>query len=579
MKQSTLSIVQDLKEANQDFEWYPTTAAQIKIITDDIEKIKKDYDFTCRYREPVRLLDIGAGDGRVLEGIKATFDQEDNFNITTYAIEKAPIHTATYRKKDITLLGTEFNQINFISKNCEIAFCNPPYSEFSTWLKTLISHLNFGVLYAIIPKRWINDPAINEAMVLRGLKYTKVLSESDFLNAERAARAKVHVVRFSFDDLVPEKSKSSSRSYRPTIGRNTTDPFQLFIETELGLKKTYSQTTEKFSEYAEKERVRKEITTEGSASHELVVSKGILWALLDKYEIDLAKTLDQYKLISTIDSRLLQELGVCYDALRKGAKEKLLGYRNVYWSLLFEKLEALSERLTHKHKQDLLNKLYANALDFTYTNAVYIISYAVELGNELIEQSLLDVHQNLTRPDSISRYYKSNSHVYSDDWRYTSGANKKSKYLLDFRFIHSSSSNFVTESYKNGLNDGARGFVNDLMVAFKLLGYSSLHTTKSYDDMVYKDKLSVMGTTPEGEVTELVKITFYLNGNRHLKFNQDAMLRLNVTVSRLLGWVRNKEEFTADSGSEEMVTDNIWCIRSKMKISSNNVLMITSNVA
>lgn len=579
MKQSTLSIVQDLKEAEQDFEWYPTTAAQIQIIIDDIRKIKKDFDFTCRYAEPIRLLDIGAGDGRVLENIKSSFEHEDNFNIDTYAIEKAPIHTATYRNKGITLLGTEFNQINFISKKCEIAFCNPPYSEFSTWLKTIISHLNFGVLYAVIPKRWTNDPAIKEAMDMRGVKYSKVLFESDFLNAERAARAKVNVVRFSFDDLAPEEATSPSRRYKPIVGMNSTDPFQLFIETELGLKKNYSNTTKKFSEFAEKERIRKEMTTEGRSSHELVASKGILWALLDNYEIDLAKALEQYKLISAINPSLLQELGVCYDALCKGAKEKLLGYRNVYWSLLFEKLDAISDRLTHKHKQDMLNKLSANALDFTYQNAIYIVSYAVELGNELIEQSLLDVYQNLTSPDSISRYYKSNSHVYSDDWRYASGANKKSKYLLDFRFIYSSFSNFSTESYKHGLNESARGFINDLKVAFKLLGYSNVHTTKAYDDIDYKGNLSVMGTTPEGESTELVKITLYKNGNRHLKFDQDAMLRFNVTASRLLGWVRNKDEFTADSGSEEIVTDNIWCISSKMKVSSSNVLMLTNKVA
>lgn len=578
MQQSTLSLVKDLKEANQDFEWYPTTTKQIKIITNDIKEIKENFDFTDRYSQAVKVLDIGAGDGRVLKAIQSAFEQEEYFNIDTFAIEKAPIHTATYRKKGITLLGTEFNQINFTSKNCEIAFVNPPYSEFSYWMQTLINHLNFGLLYAVIPERWINDAAIKEAMKLRGVKFTKVLAESNFSDADRAARAKVHVVRFSFNNLIADK-KFDSRRYKPSVFRDSTDPFQLFIENELGLNKTYSETTEKFNEYAEKERVKKEITTEGATCFELVESKGVLWALLDNYERDLASTLEQYKIISTIDAKLLQELGVEYDALRKSVKEKLLGYRNVYWQVLFEKLEVISSRLTSNHKKDLLNKLSANALDFTYTNAVYTIQYAVEVGNELIEQSLIDVYKNLTSSDAISRYYKSNERVYSDDWRYTKDANKNVKYLLDYRFIHSNWSNFGSNSWDKGLTEGAREFTNDLLVAFKLLGYSNLYTTCAYEYMSYGDKLSIIGTTPEGDVTELVTIKFYKNGNRHLKFNQEAMLRFNVTVSRLLGWVRSKDEFVNESDSTETVNDNVWEISNEMKVTPNNILMLTCEAA
>ncbi|NMT18574.1 hypothetical protein HKA99_29980, partial [Vibrio parahaemolyticus] len=87
------------------------------------------------------------------------------------------------------------------------------------------------------------------------------------------------------------------RHYKPTIGRDGNDPFQLFIEEELGLKKTYSSTTNHFHEFAEKERVRKSMQTEGTASYEIVASRGILWALLDNYEQDLEHVLAEYKKI------------------------------------------------------------------------------------------------------------------------------------------------------------------------------------------------------------------------------------------------------------------------------------------
>ena len=579
MYQNTLSLVQDLKDADQDFEWYPTTDHQIEMITNDIKTIKKHFDFTNRYSEVVKVLDVGAGDGRVLQAFQSSFEQDEHFNIDPFAIEKASIHTATYRKKGITLLGTEFNQVNFISKKCDIAFVNPPYSEFSYWLETLINHLNFSLLYAVIPERWIDDPSIKETMKIRGVKFSKIIAESDFLNADRAARAKVNIVRFSFEELNPDNIKATSRHYKPTIGRYITDPFQLFIENELGLKKTYSKTTEKFNEYTERERVRKEMTTKGTTCFDLVESKGILWALLENYEHDLANTLKQYKLISSIDPQLLQELGVDYEALRKGAKEKLLGYRNVYWSLLFEKLEAISTRLTNKNKKNLLTKLSANALDFTYTNAIYIIQYAVEMGNELIEQSLIEVFVNLTSPDAISHYYKSNEHVYSDNWRYNQCDNKKAKYLLDYRFIHTSYGNFSSNSWSKGLNESAREFTNDLFVVFKLLGYSNLYSTSAYEYLSYGDKLSIMGTTPDGEVIELITIKYYKNGNKHIKFNQEAMLRFNVTVSRLLGWVRSKDEFIDETESTQPIDDNVWEISNDMKVTPDNILKLTNKAA
>lgn len=573
-EQSTLSIVKDLKEAGQDYEWYPTTNKQIEIITNDIMKINEDFSFTARNFDPIKVLDIGAGDGRVLQAMQSIFEKDDDVEIDLFAVEKASVHTSRYRSKGITLLGTEFDQINFISKHCHVAFVNPPYSCFSYWLDTLIKHLNFGVLYAVIPQRWADDSAIKEAMKLRGLKYAKVLAESDFSDAERKARAKVDLVRFSFEELNPETLRVKSDRYRPTVGIRKTDSFQLFIENELGLRKSYSETTKKFSEEIEKKRIRDLMQTEGTTSFELVKSKGILSALLDNYERDLTNTLEQYKLISQIDSTLLQELGVDYDGLCASIKEKSFGYRHVYWSLLFEKLDAISSRLTSTNKTELINTLSANALDFTYTNAIYIIHYAVELGNELTEKSLIAVYKNLTSSDAISRYYKSNEHVFNDSWRHSSSDHYQAKFVLDYRFVFSSWSNFNVDEFKNGLNVSARNFTNDLMVAFKLLGYNDVKTNTPYDDVITKQPLSVFGTKPDGTTIELIQIKFYKNGNRHLKFNQTVMLRLNVTVSRLLGWVRSKTEFETELETTQPISKEVWGLSDSMKLSPNSVLKL-----
>ncbi|MGR5299378.1 DUF4942 domain-containing protein, partial [Vibrio mediterranei] len=575
----TLAVVQALKNSAQDFEFYPSTEAHITAVTDDISDILKTHEFSNHYHQNVKLLDIGAGDGRVLQMMKKTLEalEQERLHCDLYAIEKATVHTDTYRTKDITLLGTEFNEINFISKNADVAFVNSPYSEFSHWVATLISQLNFKLLYAIMPERWEQDLLIQQAIERRGIKTVKVIATSDFLDAQRQARVNVHIVRFAFNDFEQETTgKWAGRSYKPSIGRDDSDPFQIFIEDELGLKQTYSETTNKFYAYAEKERVREAMQTEGSPSYELVESRGLLWALLDNYERDLSHVLAEYKKISVLDGALLQELGVEYKAVREGLKEKLLGFRNVYWSLLFDELDVISSRLTSKNKQQLLNTLTANALDFTHKNATYIISYAVEMANELIEQSLIEVFKALTCEKSIQRHYQSNEHMYRDSWRYNSQLpNDKARYVLDYRFVSSHSRNFSAHSWEYGICDDARCFCDDLMVALKLVGYEQFSLSCAYKQLRAGDKLVIKGVEPSGQVVDLVHIRFYLNGNRHIKFNQQAMLRINCTVSRLLGWVRSKAEFEQEIEATTPISNDVWQVGDGLKIGTHSVLALT----
>ena len=54
----TQEIISQLKENGQDFEWYPTTVEMIETVSRKCASIYHDIGFS--------LLDIGAGDGRVL---------------------------------------------------------------------------------------------------------------------------------------------------------------------------------------------------------------------------------------------------------------------------------------------------------------------------------------------------------------------------------------------------------------------------------------------------------------------------------------------------------------------------------
>ena len=581
---STHQLVKQLKAAGEDFEWYPTTPSQLAVVAEHMTQLFNEYDIPSRYAESIRLLDVGAGSGSALDYLTDHLKSLDEVTgpVERLAVEKSTLHINSYRNRGITLIGTVFEEINFISKSCDFAFVNPPYKHFTAWISVLLSQLNFKALYAVIPSRWKECDILKDAIKRRGITDVDVLGESDFYDAERQARAKVDIVCFSFADMPSEERLALRRArnphYKPTLGAGGNSPFQMFIENELGLVKTTSKSTKEFKEFEQKERIRKAMATEGSKSCELVKSSGVLAALLDNYDRDMQHILEQYKKIATVPGELLDELGVNYDSLVSGVKDKLFGLRQVYWQLLFENLHAISSRLISAHKIELLNTLNANALDFTEKNTIYIVNYAVAIANEKIEQGLVSVFKKLTDKESILKYYASNQHVYHDNWRYNDGRDFSidSKRMLDYRFVYSSWSNFHNESYKHGLNDNAREFVSDLKVVFTLLGYSQLTLSDNLDDLSPGDKLTIKGNLPTGKTITLITIRFYGKGTRHLKFDQQAMLRFNCTVAQILKWVRSKEEFEYETHSTEGVNDCDWDIAESIHIKTDANRLLAS---
>jgi len=50
-------------------------------------------------------------------------------------------------------------------------------------------------------------------------------------------------------------------------------------------------------------------------------------------------------------------------------------------------------------------------------------------------------------------------------------------------------------------------------------------------------------------------------------------------VSRLLGWCRNKEEFAQETESKNVPSDHVWSLSDTMKVSTKQILALTSKAA
>lgn len=580
-KASVKRLVDELKSKGEDFEFYPTTDEQIDAVTSDLRDILKTYSF--KTGRPVSILDVGAGDGNVLMKLKESLDEGvlmRSQSVSMFAIEKSFVHIMSYRGKGINLVGRDFYESNLLTKKADVLFTNPPYSRFSSWVSKTIQQADFSIMYAVIPSRWRDDRSIAEAIASRKVTNVEVIATSDFSDGLRQARAKVDVVRFSFEDfndIDPIQTRRFERTgYKPQIGCRSTDAFQQFIENEIGITNTCNSTYKDFSEAQEKARVKREMESADSVTYGLVKHRGVLHALLDDYDRAINRIITQYKKIGELDSSLLSELGVESKEVLASLRGKLVGMRNVYWGLLFDELEVLSSRLIDSKKIDFLNTLKSNALDFTYDNAIYVISYATEIANEMIDESFIEVFRDLTSPSSISMYYKSNEHVLSDRWRYnTPEALSKSKFTLDYRFVYSSYVCFEHD-YSLGrasLSTSSRSFISDVKVIFHLLGYSRIEQNLTLDEIESgQDELVISGSTPSGEIVKLLAVRFYKNGNRHIRFDSDFMLRFNVTASRLLGWVRTKDEFAREVGIE--VGNSDWEALGVIHVKPENVPLL-----
>jgi len=120
------NLLQNLKENNQDHEFYPTTQKIIAKIVDHIG-----------FRDFKRktILDIGAGNGnfftKLENEVNKKIPEDERFYFEKFAIEKSEI-LVEQMPNDIVIIGADFHQQTLIDKDFDYIFCNPPYSNLRT---------------------------------------------------------------------------------------------------------------------------------------------------------------------------------------------------------------------------------------------------------------------------------------------------------------------------------------------------------------------------------------------------------------------------------------------------------------
>lgn len=539
-----MKIVEKIKEANQDFEFYPTTREIIRVINADLQPGR------------FSIMDVGAGNGsffNILEDLNPIELNEYGHEINSltfnkYAIEKSQI-LINSMASDIFVIGTDFHQQSFIDKKMDIIFCNPPYSEYKEWMIKLIKEANCSYLYLVIPERW-KTTEVEEVIKQRKAEY-KILGNFSFIDSEfRKARAKVDIVKISY-----------SRSIRG-YNTNKSDPFDLWFKEHFNIEAEETSKTEYQQNNERKEKIKT-----------LVDKSKLIHNLVCFYEEELQKLISNYKSVENLDSQLLKELNVSIEGLKGGLKSKISGLKNIYWRELFENLEAITKKLTSKSRQSLLDTLAAHtSVDFTSENIYSVVIWAIKNSNKYIDSQLSDLYKEITEPKNIIKY-KSNKRMIDDNWRYNRREMfEQGKYLLDYRIIYSYAGSCMT-SNRNGqfLTQTGSNLIRDIFAIAANLGYNVLDdTVYSYETPGFEYGKNKKFYCNDGELFMTIK--FYMNGNAHIKLNQKFMKAFNIEAARLNGWIKSPEEAAEEMGLK--INEVLKYFKSNIKIENKNIKLL-----
>lgn len=534
-----MSLLATLKAADEDHEWYPTTNEIIAALLRDMRKKlgSKDSRRYSHRDEKIAssVLDIGAGNGKVLDAIHA--DKELDIE-TLYAIEKSTILCGQLDAR-IFVIGTEFEQQSLITKPVGFIFCNPPYSVFKAWMQKIIREAAAPHVYMVVPMRWRDDEAIKDALKFRSAE-AHIIGSFDFEDAEdRRARAYVHLVRID-------------------LSHNSDDAFDAFFNEQFADLKAAFEAMPKGEE---EDRWGEKPKHDKFAS--LVIGATYPEAMVALYQEELGVIQRNYAAVTALDPVLLKEFAVTLKTISGTLKTKLSGLRMEYWKELFSRLTAITERLIAKKRQELLGTLQKHVhVDFTVGNIHAVVIWAIKNSNQYLDAQLLEVFQEMVCKANVVNY-KSNQRAFvADDWRYRNDqmreGEKPTHFALEYRIVLEHSGGIRRGySFERGLEARAACFLMDLQTVARNLGFQP----DAHDDRLShpRDDCWTSGTKHEfwchnaGKKRReiLFDVRAFLNGNMHIRLNQDFALCLNVEFGRLKGWIKSGRHAADELGKPE----------------------------
>jgi len=498
--------LKQLRDASEDFEWYPTTDEIISRVAADIER-----EMAGNYRQTDwSVIDIGAGDGRVLSQLKARCKKIGSL----YAIEKSQTHRQGL-DPEVFIMGVDFKNVTLLDKRAAIIFCNPPYSEYEEWAAKILKEAAADTLiYLILPTRWA-DTKLLELIDSRE-STSMVIGTFDFENADRKARARVDIVRV----------KIKNHYYGE-------DPFDTFFDE-----------TFRYPDPPKRKEEGKAIPNQ----EQIVNGESLLDTLCRMYAERMQQIESNYTAVCGLDYMLLDEFGISKKSLIESLKQKIEATKKEYWGRLLGSIRIVTERLTSDSRKILLDRLQRHTgIEFNYDNAVAVLEWVLKNASVYLDDQFVTIYERLMERVNIENYV-SNRKVFeeqkftyrNDDLEHRGKIRLKVGHRIVLERCGGLMDPYSWQSKKE-LSERAAIFIGDLITIGNNLGFRCRTPRPEKGAWNTSDAHEFrFGSANEPEV--LFDVRAFLNGNIHIRFHPPFVHAMNIKYGRLKGWITSEEE-------------------------------------
>jgi len=496
-----MTIFDDIKNNGEDFEFYPTTETMLNRVISDIIVFKRG----------MRILDIGAGDCRLYNLIKEE-------KPTYLAIEKSKT-LIQKMDKDILVVGSDFHQTTLYDKNVDMVFCNPPYSEFETWMSRILNEVPASNFYFVVPERWKKNPAINETVKKQNFS-TRILYEGSFnvADADRKARCNIEIIKFS-------KSVYKISDY-----------FSDWFDSNFSFEKTEEKQEE-----------------EETKDNGLCLNKGIVEHFIEDYNKEMLSVQNTLQSIKNMSKGVRDILGVDETKIKVLLKEHITETKIKYWKRIFDYIPEIKKKLTRKNRNLMFEKLQnTNSIDFSYDNVYSIIIWVLKNADSMISEQIGDFFYNISSKECV-KPYKSNQKLFEKDgWKWNKY--EKTHYALDYRIIVPFHNSYLFEynlemKFEDWVTIAENlGFsIGEVQIPKKVISGQKHYIYKSDGSIMFEYKL-------------------FQNGNMHIKCDVEFTKALNIQVAKIFGWIKDKSDIVKELGIEYKGSEDYFDIKNTLKI-------------
>jgi SAM-dependent methyltransferase len=529
-----------LEAGHEDFEWYPTTPeimeAMGKDIMDYLEKHENHYASKWRGRkEGIELrteysndkekskradiesfLDIGAGDGRVLEYFEAN---------KKYGIEIARAQADDLIRRQVFLIGRNYWDVNLNDQSYSLIYSNPPFSQFDRWVNKILTECNFCLLYLVMPVRWEH-----QEMITRELSRYEaaIVGEFNFSKADREARGKVHLVRVNAPWKYDKQEKFTHQE-------SVENAFERWVRDYIADFKD----EKKISEWEEERE------------QALALKMTPIDQLVSDYEEEKQNLGAAFKAIGKLKPEIIKLLGQNKESMLEIIRKAIEGLKIKYWRAAFDKLEPVQKRMTMKTRDNIFEKIKEfRTLDFNADNIYSIIIWIINNSNIGILDQIGEVFDAMTSKEYIETY-KSNRHWAKSDWRHTDKSWKYEKLPprwklgLDYRIVINTYFYNYYDKYS---------VVDDFIVICGNLGFPiSKYDRPNYTIHSAEQKF----LTEDGELAFTMR--YYTgNQNAHLKINKKLLMKFNVEVAKIRKWLSDPDDVVEEFDIPKAEAAKLW---------------------